>query len=46
MNGGISSKRSFLLTEIWFPRDIATREIFQVCIEGKGVGGETRSIWI
>jgi len=24
------------------PRDIATREIFQVCIEGKGVGGENQ----
>ena len=24
------------------PRDIATREIFQVCLEGKGVGGENQ----
>ncbi len=24
------------------PRDIATREIFQVCIEGKGVGGQNQ----
>ncbi|HKR59524.1 MAG TPA: succinate dehydrogenase flavoprotein subunit [Pyrinomonadaceae bacterium] len=24
------------------PRDIATREIFQVCIEGKGIGGENQ----
>ena len=24
------------------PRDIATREIFQVCIEGRGVGGENQ----
>ncbi|MGH9956683.1 MAG: succinate dehydrogenase flavoprotein subunit [Pyrinomonadaceae bacterium] len=24
------------------PRDIATREIFQVCIDGKGVGGENQ----
>jgi succinate dehydrogenase / fumarate reductase, flavoprotein subunit len=24
------------------PRDIATREIFQVCIEGKGVGGDNQ----
>ena len=24
------------------PRDIATREIFQVCIEGQGVGGENQ----
>jgi succinate dehydrogenase / fumarate reductase flavoprotein subunit len=24
------------------PRDIATREIFQICIEGKGVGGENQ----
>ena len=24
------------------PRDIATREIFQVCMEGKGVGGENQ----
>ena len=24
------------------PRDIATREIFQVCIDGKGIGGENQ----
>jgi succinate dehydrogenase / fumarate reductase flavoprotein subunit len=24
------------------PRDIATREIFQVCIEGKGIGGDNQ----
>ncbi|CAN5762042.1 succinate dehydrogenase flavoprotein subunit [soil metagenome] len=24
------------------PRDIATREIFQVCVEGKGVGGDNQ----
>ena len=24
------------------PRDIATREVFQVCIEGKGVGGQNQ----
>jgi len=42
------NERSYFLEEKFpaygnlVPRDIATREIFQVCIEGKGVGGENQ----
>lgn len=41
-------ERSYFLEEKYpafgnlVPRDIATREIFQVCIEGKGVAGENQ----
>jgi len=42
------AERSYFLEEKYpaygnlVPRDIATREIFQVCIEGHGVGGENQ----
>jgi len=42
------SERNYFLEEKYpaygnlVPRDIATREIFQVCIEGNGVGGENQ----
>ena len=42
------SERNYFLEERYpaygnlVPRDIATREIFEVCLEGKGVGGENQ----
>jgi succinate dehydrogenase / fumarate reductase flavoprotein subunit len=42
MSAGISSKKSIPAYGNLVPRDIATREIFQVCIEGKGVGGQNQ----
>ncbi len=42
------AERSYFLEEKYpaygnlVPRDIATREIFQICIEGKGVNGENQ----
>jgi len=42
------AERSYFLEEKYpaygnlVPRDIATREIFQVCLEGNGVGGENQ----
>jgi len=42
------AERSYFLEEKYpaygnlVPRDIATREIFQVCLEGKGVGGQNQ----
>ena len=47
--GGIpEAERNYFLEEKYpaygnlVPRDIATREIFQVCLEGSGVGGENQ----